>query len=145
MGVLDQAARFAAQADPEVVLDRLSRVAGVTLRFRRWVDTRTTPSPGQRDRTADRVAECLVEDAPERPWLLIFEFQAQHDDDKLDITLVEAANLRVEARYGEDRRGKYCVLVALIYLRGECPLAVLDMRLTSSLGTWHAADRKSVV
>ena len=32
--------------------------------------------------------------APEQPSLLILEFQAQHNPDKLDVTLEEAANLR---------------------------------------------------
>jgi hypothetical protein len=138
MGVLDQAARYATHADPECVIARVMRSTGLELRFRRWVDTRLTPKPGQRDRTADRVAELVEAGNPEQPWLLVFEFQAQHDPDKLDITLVEAGQLRVEQRHGENRRGKYNVLVALVYLRGECPESVVNMTLPDGHGTRHA-------
>jgi hypothetical protein len=138
MGVFDQAARYAAHADPEAAVARVLRGANVSLRFRDWADTRLTPRPGQRDRTADRVAELADDGAPDHPWLLVFEFQAQHDPDKLDVTLVEAAQLRVEARHGEDRRGKYNVLVALVYLRGACPEPMLDMTLPGGWGTRHA-------
>jgi hypothetical protein len=138
MGVLDQASRYAAQAEPEAVVRRVLRGVDTTLRFRTWVDMRITPRPGHRDRTADRVAELVSPEAPERPWLLVFEFQAQHDPEKLDVTLAEAAHLRLEARHGEDRRGKYHILVALVYLRGSCPEAVLDMTLPGGWGTKHA-------
>ncbi|HKI33380.1 MAG TPA: hypothetical protein VKA46_16115 [Gemmataceae bacterium] len=139
MGVFDQAARYATLAEPEPVLSRLLAGSGATLRFREWVDTRTTPCPGERDRTADRVAALVNESAPDQPWLLVFEFQAQHDPDKLDATLAEAARLRIEVRHGADRRGKYNVCTALVYLRGRCPQTVLDMTLPGGAGTRHAA------
>jgi hypothetical protein len=138
MGAFDQGARYAAQAEPEAVITRLLSGLAVRLRFREWVDTRTTPRPGDPDRTADRVAALIDESAPDRPWLLVLEFQAQHDPDKLDVTLAEAGQLRVGVRHGEDRRGKYNVLAALVYLRGHCPEAVLDMTLPGGLGTRHA-------
>src|SRR5689334_403556 len=118
MPIFDQAARYASQAEPEAVLSRLLSATGAPLRFREWLDTRTTPRPGERDRTADRVAALADESAPDRPWLLVLEFQAQHDPDKLDVTLAEAARLRMEVRHGPERRGKYNVCTALVYLRG---------------------------
>src|SRR6185437_13164258 len=139
MGVLDQASRYAAQADPDAVVGRLLRGGSISLRFRAWVDTRTTPRPGHRDRTADRVAELVRDAIPDQLWLLIFEFQSQHDPDKLDVTLSEAGQLRLEARHGDDRRGKYNILTALIYLRGACPESVLDMTLPGGWGTRHEA------
>jgi hypothetical protein len=138
MGAFDQGARYAAQAEPEAVITRLLSGLAVRLRFREWVDTRTTPRPGDPDRTADRVAALIDESAPDRPWLLVLEFQAQHDPDKLDVTLAEAGQLRVSVRHGEDRRGKYNVLAALVYLRGRCPQGVLDMTLPGGFGTRHA-------
>jgi hypothetical protein len=138
MGVFDQAARYATLAEPGPVLSRLLSGTGAGLAFREWVDTRTTPRPGERDRTADRVAALVHESAPEQPWLLVFEFQAQHDPDKLDATLAEAARLRIEVRHGAERRGRYNVCTALIYLRGRCPQAVLDMTLPNGAGTRHA-------
>jgi hypothetical protein len=138
MGVFDQAARYATQAEPEAVVSRLLSGLAVRLRFREWVDTRTAPRPGDPDRTADRVAALIDESAPDRPWLLVLEFQAQHDPDKLDVTLAEAGQLRIGVRHGQDRRGKYNVLTALVYLRGRCPQGVLDMTLPGGLGTRHA-------
>jgi hypothetical protein len=110
----------------------------VRLRFREWVDTRTTPRPGDPDRSADRVAARVDESAPDRPWPLVLEFQARHDPDKLDVTLVEAGQLRIGVRHGEDRRGKYNVLAALVYLRGRCPEGVLDMTVPGGFGARHA-------
>lgn len=137
MGVFDQAARYAAQEAAEPVVSRLVRGLRVSLRFREWVESRTTPLPGERDRTADRVAALVDEADPDQPWLLLAEFQAEHDPDKLDVTLVEVARLRTEVRHGPDRKGKYKVLAALIYLRGRCPTAELDMTVWGLWGTWH--------
>lgn len=90
MGVFDQAARFATRAEPTSVVARLS--ASHPLVFRGWLDTRSIPFPGGPDRTADLVA--ALDDSADSPVLLIQEFQSQHDPDKLDVTLEEAAILR---------------------------------------------------
>jgi hypothetical protein len=74
-----------------------------------------------------------------QPWLLVVELQAQHDEGKLDDTLVEVAQLRARARHGQDGKGKYKVLAGLVYLIGECPQSLLDMTLTPGAGTRHAA------
>lgn len=137
MGVFDQAARYAAQEDPQPILRRLAGDARESLRFREWVESRTTPLPGERDRTADRIAAMHDEANLEQPWLLLLEFQAEHDPDKLDITLVEVARLRTEVRHGPDRKGKYKILAGLVYLRGRCPESELDMTVSDDRGTWH--------
>jgi hypothetical protein len=138
MGAFDQAARYAAQAAPEAVIHRVLSPTGTPLHFRDWYDTRALPLPGGPDRTADLVA--ALEDAghPDRPALLVLEFQAQVDPDKLDVTLEEAGILRGHARHGEDRRGKFRVFTALVYLRDRCPEEVLDMTLPGGFGTRHA-------
>jgi hypothetical protein len=136
MGVYDQAARFAAQAEPEAAVRRVLAPAGVALPFREWLDTRTLPLPGGPDRVADLVA--ALDDPAGGPWLLVFEFQAQHDPDKLDVTLEEAGILRGHVRHGDDRRGKYRVLTGLVYLQGRCPEDVLDMTVPGGFGTRHA-------
>jgi hypothetical protein len=136
MGVFDQAARFTSRADPEAVLGRVLAATKTPLRFREWADTRTLPRPGGTERTADLVA-ILDEATSGVPWLLVLEFQAQHDPDKLDVTLEEVARLRLHVRHGENRRGKYQVLVGLVYLLGRCPVSSLDMTLPEGLGTRH--------
>jgi tetratricopeptide (TPR) repeat protein len=39
-------------------------------------------------------------------WLLVFEFQARHDPETLDVTSEEAARIQLDARRGSDLRGK---------------------------------------
>jgi hypothetical protein len=138
MGVYDQAGRFAARADPTAVLARVLAATKTVLRFAEWADTRTLPRPGGGERTADLVA-ILDEEAGGNPSLLVLEFQTRHDPDKLDVTLEEVARLRLHARHGQDRRGKYRVLAAFVYLQGHCPEAVLDMTLPEGFGTRHSA------
>ena len=136
MGAFDQAARFAAQADPDATVRRALASTGVALLFREWLDTRTIPLPGGPNRTADLVA--ALDDPAGQPALVVFEFQSRHDPDKLDVTLEEAGILRGHARHGDDRKGKYKVLTALVYLQGHCPDDLLDMTLPGGFGTRHA-------
>jgi hypothetical protein len=137
MGAFDQAARYAYRAEPESVTRRLLRNVSEPLAFRELMDTRTTPLPGERDRTADTVAALDDQAHPEQPWLLVVEFQAQHDPDKLDVSLVTAARMRADYRHGVDRQGKYKVLVGLVYLQGQCPESLLDMTVSGGAGTRH--------
>ena len=137
MGVFDQAARFAAQAHPEVIPCGRLEKAGLSLRFREWIDTRSLPLPGGPDRTADLVA-ALDDPVAEQPWIIIVEFQAQVDETKLDVTLEEVAILRNRVRHGPERAGRYHVTAMLVYLRGRCPSALLDMTLPDGTGTRHA-------
>lgn len=137
MGVYDQSARHAAQADLTPVLRRLLRGGKASLQYSHWVDSRTTPLPGERDLTADRVAVLTDAANPAQPWLLLMEFQAQHDLDKLDVTLAEVGRLRCEVRHGDDRKGKYQVVAAFVYLVGQCPAWVLDMTVDGQRGTRH--------
>ena len=132
MGVFDQAARFATQAEPEAVLRRLLP-KGESLIFREWIDTRKLSLPGGGDRTADLVAAL---DAPggANPWLLIFEFESQPDADKIDVTLEEVAAFRNRVRHA---KGKYRVTAALEYLTGRGP-GLLDMTFADGSGTRHA-------
>jgi hypothetical protein len=136
MGAFDQAARFAAQADPQTVVRRALLPTGLAFTFREWLDTRTIPLPGGPDRTADLVAALDVEAS--QPVLLVIEFQSQHDPEKLDVTLEEAAILRGHARHGADRKSKYKVLTSLVYLQGRCPDDVVDMTVPGGFGTRHA-------
>jgi hypothetical protein len=137
MGVFDQAARFATQADPVAVTVRTLASSKSMLPFKEWADTRTLAQPGRTERTADLVAWLEEPAAPDSPWLLLLEFQAQHDPEKLDVTLEMAARLRVHARHGQDRRARFRVMTGLIYLQGRCPETLLDMTLPEGFGTRH--------
>jgi hypothetical protein len=134
MGIFDQAARYAAREEPTAVLAR--RLPSEPARaFREWLDTRTLPLPGGPDRAADLVAALEPESDPS---LLVLEFQNRHDADKLDTSLEVAGVLRARVRYGPNREGRYRVLTALVYLKGRCPDAVLDMTVAGGFGTRHA-------
>jgi hypothetical protein len=138
MSDFDHAAAFAAQADPAVVIGRLLAATGKRFGYRDWYTNRAIPLPGGPKRTADLVAILNDLDAPARPALLIFEFQSSHDPTKLNTTLVEAAVFRAYAHHGEDDKGEYRVFCGLVYLKGTCPDAVLDMTLAGGYGTRHA-------
>jgi hypothetical protein len=138
MGVFDQAARFGTRAAPEHILHRLLAGSGLSLTLRDWLDTRALPLPGGPDRTADLVAALNDATTPDSPWLMVLEFQAQLDADKLETTLEEVAILRARVRHEEDRKGKYKVMVGLVYPKDRCPENVLDMTLPNEAGTRHA-------
>jgi hypothetical protein len=135
----DHAAGFATQAAPEVVTARLTARAGEAFRFREWFTTRAIPLPGGPARTPDLVAILDARTAPDQPALLIHEFQSEHDEEKLETTLVEAAVFRAYARHGPEKKGKFRVFAGLVYLKGECPGSVLDMRSPNGSGTLHQA------
>ena len=135
MGVFDQAARLAVQISPEPVLTRLLPV-GEALHFREWLDTRTLPTPGGIDRTADMVAALDDPSRPELSWLVVLEFESRAEADKIDVTLEEVAALRNRARHRE-HEGKYRVTAGIVYLTGQGP-ELLDMTFSDGRGTRHA-------
>ncbi|MBY0230756.1 MAG: hypothetical protein K2W96_15830 [Gemmataceae bacterium] len=139
MGVFDQAARWAANADPAAVLSRLLRHEGRPFTILEWFDTRTVSMPGGIERAADLIPVIDNRVKPEVPWLIVTEFQAQHDEAKLDTTLLEAATLRVAARHGPEKEGRYFAVAAFVYLAQPCPASLLDMTLPSGAGTRHQA------
>src|SRR4051794_16262320 len=107
MGVYDRAARRATKAEPLAVMRRLGELAGLEWRYRDWAPTQTTPQVEERDQIADRAA--ILDDLrqPARVWLAVLEFQARHDEDKLDDLLAEAGQFRRDARHGPLAEGKY--------------------------------------
>jgi hypothetical protein len=71
---------------------RLLAGKGVVLVFRDWLDTRIFPLPGGPERTAAPVAALDDPAATDRPWLLVLEFQARVDPDKLDVRVWKPAS-----------------------------------------------------
>ena len=127
MGVFDQAGRFAATAEPGFEVGRLGPVTGLALAFRGWLPTRGLPLPGGPDRDADLVAIGDVADNSGRPWLLIFEVQAQHDPDKHKVLQLEAMVFLNYAKDTDRDGGEFRPLPVFVYLRGECPQAVVEV------------------
>jgi hypothetical protein len=139
MGVFDQSGRYASRADPQPVLRRLFRHCTQQPPFREWTDTRILVRPAIGERIADLVA---ILGTSEHRRLLVTEFQAQQNEDKLDVTLEEVAILRSRARWvAEDVpevQRRYDVSAALVYLIAvESDNNMTDMRLDSGEGTFH--------
>ena len=85
----------------------------------------------------------ILDPPPETPeelrWLWVWEFQAEHDPDKIDVLLEEVARFRVRARYGERNRTKYRVFPVLVVLQGRCPASDARLDMTwRGLGVSHA-------
>jgi hypothetical protein len=142
MGMFDQAARYACRTAPQAVARRLLRMVRERLELDQFHDTRTSPLPGQRDRTVDSVLALRDLDRPASPCLIILEFQAEHDEDKLHTTLVSVAHMRADVRHGPEHKGRYEVFAGLVYLRGQASDTSLGMTLTDETGqrlagTWH--------
>ena len=98
MNVFDQGARFATANEPAFVLTRVLALARLDVHFRTWFNAQTVPLPRGPDRIADLVALMDDPSSPEEPWLLVHEFQSQHDPRKLGTMLIEAAVFREHAR-----------------------------------------------
>jgi hypothetical protein len=127
--VFDQAVRYVIQSDPLGFLRWILRGLDPALRFHGWLDTRTLPFPGTRDRTCDTVAE-LAEDRPEGPrFAVVTEFQTEPESEILDRALEYLARFRRELRYGPDRRGKFVVVAALVNLTGPAQADTLELTL----------------
>ena len=94
MGQFDQAARYTAKLDPPAFLRWLLPGLDVMLAFQGWLDTRTLPFPGDRDRTCDTVAEMLDAAHLSRLWALIVEFQSEPDAEILERLLEYMVRLR---------------------------------------------------
>jgi hypothetical protein len=112
-------------AEPGFVLQRLRPLLGMTLAFRGWFNTRSVPLPGGPDRDADLVAIADDPAQPNKPWLLIHEFQAQADPDKAVVIQLETLIFLCYARDVDRDGGKFQVLAVFVHLRGEgCDHAV---------------------
>src|SRR5262245_41324164 len=134
MGVYDQSVRYAAKAEPDFILARMRPLTGLVLNFRRWFDTKAGPLPGGPDRDADLVA--IADDTADstKPWLLIFEFQSQHDPNKLKVLYLEAMIFLCHAKDTDREGGELLPVPVFLYLKGECPEKVVSIRTPSGRG-----------
>ena len=76
-GDYDRAARLAITTEPEGFLRGLPPEVA----FTRWLETRTTPLPGEQDRICDTIAELNHRDGLGVPWALIVEAQTRPASD----------------------------------------------------------------
>lgn len=133
MNTFDQAARYTAKLNPPGFYSWLLRDPEGHLGFRDWLDTRTVPFPGERDRTCDTVAGFDNPSEPEEPFALVTEFQTEPARDALERLAEYVIRLRRELRHGAEREGKYHVGGALVNLTGPSGPDVLHMNVPGAV------------
>jgi hypothetical protein len=129
VNVYDQASRYGVQPDPPGFYRWL--IAGLypAVLFQGWLDTRTLPFPGLRDRTCDTVADLAAAADAVLRWALVTAFQTEPDPEILDRLFEYMARLRRELRCGPQRRDKYQVVAAVVNLTGAPQGDTLEMSL----------------
>jgi hypothetical protein len=118
MSDYDNAARRTAKLDPLSFLLWLPPAFSAHLRFRRWLDTRTVPFPGDPERTGDTVAEleAIVQPAP--LWAFPVEFQYEPDPEMFGRLLIFLGSLWQQLRPDDLRGRRYQLAAAVINLTG---------------------------
>jgi hypothetical protein len=134
MGMFDQAAQLATMAGPSFVLARLRPLTGLVLAYRRWFNVKGVPLPAGPDREADLIAVADETDSSEPAWLLIFEVQSQHDEDKPRVLLLEASIFLCYARDADREGALFRPLPVFVYLKGKCPGGAVKVRTPSGPG-----------
>jgi hypothetical protein len=77
----DQASRYLAKRNPGGLRGWLLPKLPPTVQFAEWLDTRSIPFPGQKDRVCDTVAHLVDSADPLFHWALVIEFQLAADAD----------------------------------------------------------------
>jgi hypothetical protein len=118
MGVYDQASRYCVKMDPRGFFRWLLPQNEAPV-FCQWLDTRTIPFPGARDRVCDTVAGFANPGAELPCAALVVEFQTEPEGDVLERLLEYNVRVRRELRQVADGRSeKLPVAAALINLTG---------------------------
>src|SRR5262245_50433434 len=121
MKIFDQAGWIATTTEPGFVLLRLRPETGLDLTFRAWFQDRAIQLPGGAERQPDLLAIADERGAGGPAWLLIFELQSAHDEEKPRVALHEATTFLLYAKDKERGGGPLRSLPVFVYLRGNCP------------------------
>jgi hypothetical protein len=118
MNDYDNAARRAAKLDPLSFFLWLLLAFPGHLRFRRWLDTRTVPFPGDPERTGDAVAELEAVAQPAPLWAVPVEFQYEPDPEMFGRLLIFLGSLWQQVRPDDLRGSRYQLAAAVVNLTG---------------------------
>jgi len=118
VNVFDQAARFSVQPDPLGFFRWMIRGLDPALGFHGWLDTRTVPFPGERDRTCDTVAHLAADVQAGPQFAVVNEFETDPEAEILDRALEYLVRVRRMLRHGAQRREKFQVIATLVNLTG---------------------------
>ncbi len=116
--VFDQSSRRAARLDPPGFFAWLLTNFVLVLRFVRWLDTRSTPQPGQREQTADTVAELQELQRPAPPFLFPVEFQTTPDPMMFGRLLIQLGESWQHLRPDPEPGSRYQLGAAVVNLTG---------------------------
>jgi hypothetical protein len=116
--VFDQSSRRIAVMDAPGFFGWLLTDFDAHLRFNRWLQTRTTPNPGDPEQTGDTVAELLPVGDPAPPWLFPVEFQTEPDPLMFGRMMKQCGDLWMELRPDDNPGSRYQVAVAVVNLTG---------------------------
>jgi hypothetical protein len=125
----DKASRCVAKIDPAGFLRWHSPGLDVALPFTGWLDTRTLPMPGERDRICDTVAGLSHATDPNQCWAVVFEFKVGPEHGMLEQLLEYLVRMRRELRPSSAKPNRYQVAGSLILLTGSSAKGKLDMAL----------------
>jgi hypothetical protein len=127
--VFDQANRYGVQPDPIGYFRWLIPGLDPALGFHGWLDTRTVPCPGERDRTCDTVAHLAAEVQSGPQFAVVNEFETDPESEILDRALEYLVRVRRVLRHGPQRREKFQVIATLVNLTGAPQPDTLEMGL----------------
>lgn len=114
----DRGARYAARLDASGFLQWLLPEPAAWI-FHAWLDTRSLPFPGQRDRICDTVATLCETRSDRAWWALPIEFQTRPDAGLFGRLLEYLGRLWLELRPPGQRRGRFRVAAAVVNLTGR--------------------------
>src|SRR5262249_38053663 len=146
MRIFDQAGWIAATTEPGFVLVRLRPETGLDLVFRAWFQDRAIQLPGGAEREPDLLAVADERGADGPAWLLVFEMQSAHAEEKPKVALHEAATFLLYAQDKERGGGPFRPLPVFVYLKGKSPGVKVVVRTPTGRGlecdppVWEVAE-----
>lgn len=117
--VYDQASRYLAKRDPSGMLCWLLKVSPQEMVFRRWLDTRLIPFPGEPDRFCDTVAFLEDIQSGHVPWAALLEFQLEPDALMFGRALSYIGQLWLEIKPADERGDRFEIGVMVVNLTGK--------------------------
>jgi hypothetical protein len=114
-----QASRFAAKLDPVGFWSWSLRLKQEQFAFRRWLDTRSIPFPGETDRTVNTVAWIDDPITNLTPWAVAAEFQIEPDPLMFGRLLVYLGDLWLAMKPDAERGSRFNLGAVVINLTGK--------------------------
>jgi len=115
----DKASRFAFKLDPAGLLAWSLNLPSSDFAFRRWLDTRNVPFPGNTDRTGDSVAGIDDLSRGGIPWLFAVEFQTEPDPLMFGRMLGYLSGLWLDLKPDPEPGSRYWVAGVILNLTGQ--------------------------